>query len=157
MGDKHTGRHGGEGRRTKRKQATGQTGETTTMGILAAFGKAQLLFLLVGMVLTMLFCTIAYQLEDPAAVTTPLSLLALSLGAMAGGLGAVRWTGDGLLAGFLSGGISMGLVWILSLLPLRNTPLESGDRILFFCLIPVLSLCGAVLGKKRRTGRQHRR
>ncbi len=148
--------HTRKGRRGSAQRSGG--GEAAPVGVLASMVKAQLLFLAVGLGLTVLFCLIAHRLTDPAAVTTPLSLLALALAAIVSGIGAVRWTGDGLLAGLLSGGVTMGLVWAISLLPMPASPLQVRDRILFYCLIPVLALCGAVLGKKRRrTVRSHRR
>ncbi len=148
-------------RERKSRRGGGQRaggGEVAPVSVLASIAKAQLLFLAVGLGLTLIFCLIAHRLADPAAVTTPLSLLALALAAIVSGIGAVRWTGDGLVSGLLSGGVTMGLVWAISLLPMPDAPLEVGDRVLFYCLIPVLALCGAVLGKKRRrSARTHRR
>ncbi len=144
-------------RRAKRTGSGGKEGEGAPLRLVTSLAKAQLVFLVTGMVLVLLFCAIALRLTDPSSVTVPLSLLALALASIAGGVGAVRMSGDGLLSGFLSGGITMGLVWALSLLPLPGAPLETGDRVLFYCLMPVLSLCGAVVGKKRKSTKHRRR
>ncbi len=144
-------------RRAKRTGSGGKEGEGATLRLVTSLVKAQLVFLVTGMVLVLLFCAIALRLTDTSSVTVPLSLLALALASIAGGVGAVRMSGDGLLSGFLSGGITMGLVWALSLLPLPGASLETGDRVLFYCLMPVLSLCGAVVGKKRKSTKHRRR
>ncbi|MBQ8642633.1 MAG: hypothetical protein IJ480_10500 [Clostridia bacterium] len=132
-------------------------GELTPAVLLIGIGKAQLLFLLTGTALLLLFCRIAYSLEDPESVTEPLSLLALCLASLAGGIGAVRFTGDGILSGLISGVVTMALVRILAALPFASSGLDLTQTILFCCLIPVFSVCGAVLGKKRRKQTKHKR
>ena len=118
--------------------------------------KAQLVFLLTGTVLLTLFCWIAHGLEDPDSVTRPLSLAALCLSALAGGIGAVRFTRDGLLSGLVSGTVSVLLLRILTVLPASPSGMETGQMLFFLCLLPVLSVCGAVLGKRRRKNPKHR-
>lgn len=131
--------------------------ENTPVSWITGIAKAQLLFLAAGTVLLLLFTWIAFCLEDPDSVLIPLALSALCLSSLAGGIGAVRFTGDGILSGCISGVISMTLVHALSLLPLPAASAEMGQTLLFTCLIPVLSVCGAVLGKKRKKQGKHRR
>ena len=64
--------------------------------------RAQIVMFLTRLVLLLLFCTIAYSLADPDTVTVPLSLAALFAGGLAGGIAAVRFSGDGILSGWLS-------------------------------------------------------
>ncbi len=125
---------------------------------LIGIAKAQFVFLAAGAVLLTIFCWIAWQLEDPESITRPLSLVALCLSSLVGGIGAVRFTGDGLLSGFISGTVSLMMIRLLAMLPLPTSGTEMGQMIVFCCLIPALSVCGAILGKKRRknTRRKHR-
>ena len=135
---------------------TSRKRENTATGWITGLAKAQLVFLVTGAVLLLSFAWIASVLEDPDSVLLPLSLTALCLSSLAGGIAAVRCTGDGLLSGLLSGTVSMVLVRILSALPLPPTDMETGKMILFLCLIPALSVCGAVLGKKRKKQTRHK-
>ena len=115
--------------------------------------RAQIAMFLTGLALLFLFCAVAYSLADPDTVVVPLSLTALFAGGLAGGIAAVRFSGDGILSGWLSGVMSALLVWLLSFLPI---PMANGASqlelvpatILFLCL-PLSSLIGAVIGRKR--------
>lgn len=118
--------------------------------------KAQLVFCVTGLVLLLVCTAIAWSLEDPASVQKPLAYTSLCLSALIGGIAAVRFTEDGLLSGLLSGTLSLALVRVLSLLPLPKTEMEMPEFVCFLCLIPVLSLCGAVVGKRRKK-KHHRR
>lgn len=119
--------------------------------------KAQLVFCLAGAVLLLISTVIAWNLEDPAAVQKPLAYTSLCLSALIGGIAAVRCTEDGLLSGLLSGTLSLALVRTLSLLPLSSSEIEMTEFVCFLCLIPVLSLCGAVVGKRRKKKRNRRK
>lgn len=115
--------------------------------------RAQIVMFLTGFILLFLFCTIAYSLADPDTVTIPLSIAALFGGGLAGGIAAVRFSGDGILSGWLSGVISALLIWLLSFLPVQTVSGTSNFEliqatILFLCL-PFSSLIGAVIGRKR--------
>lgn len=119
--------------------------------------RAQIVMFLTGLVLLLLFCAIAYSLADPDTVTVPLSLAALFAGGLAGGIAAVRFSGDGILSGWLSGVMSALLLWLLSFLPIQTASGASHfalvpETILFLCL-PLSSLIGAVIGRKR--GKAH--
>jgi len=131
-------------------------GELTPMTLLIGIGKAQLVFLATGILLLLLFCRIAYSLDNPESITGPLSLVALCLSALAGGIGAVRFTGDGILSGFCSGVLTMVLVRCLAALPVPSSGMDLPHTILFCLMIPVCSVCGAVLGKKRKKQNRHK-
>ena len=131
--------------------------ELTPATLFFGICKAQGVFLLCGGIFLLIFCWIAYIVPDPDAVLMPLSLVALCLSALAGGIGAVRFTGDGLVSGLCSGVLSMLLIRCLSVIPLSGaSQLSSGYTVLFYLLIPVLSVCGAVLGKKRKKQIRHK-
>ncbi|MBQ7920985.1 MAG: DUF3792 family protein [Clostridia bacterium] len=118
---------------------------------------AQLFVVGIGLLLLLVFCAIACQMKDPDSVILPLSLCALYISSLAGGFAAVRISGDGILSGLISGGLTMLLVRLLSLLPLppsQMTPLQAG---IFFALIPAASVCGSVIGKKRKSAKPRHR
>lgn len=119
-------------------------------GWIVAIAKAQLVFLVTGLLLLLLATTIACQLDDPGSVLHPLAGTALCLSALAGGIAAVRFTEDGILSGLLSGTVSLALLRCLSLLPLPDSTLEIHTFIVFLCLVPIGAVCGAVVGKRRR-------
>ena len=130
--------------------------ESTPLTWITGIGKAQLVFLAAGALLLLLFTWIALGLEDPDSVTLPLSATALCLSSLSGGIAAARCTGDGVLSGLVSGTVSLVLVRVLSLLPLPSAATEPTQIFLHLCLIPALSICGAVLGKKRKKQIKHR-
>jgi len=131
--------------------------EVTPLTWITGIGKAQLVFLSAGALLLLVFTWIALGLEDPDSVTVPLSTTALCLSALAGGIASVRCTGDGLLSGLVSGTVSLVLVRMLSLLPLPSAAPEPTQVFLHLCMIPALSVCGAILGKKRKKQTRHKR
>ena len=130
--------------------------ETASTAWILGIAKAQLVFTAAGALFLLLFCWIACCLDDPASVTRPLSLTALCLSSLAGGFAAVRFTGDGLLSGLLSGTVSLLLLRALSLFSLPPSGMELEQVLLFTVLVPVLSVCGAVLGRKRKKITRHK-
>lgn len=130
--------------------------ESPPLTWITGIGKAQFVFLAAGALLLLLFTWIAFGLDDPDGVTLPLSTTALCLSSLAGGIAAVRCTGDGILSGLVSGTVSLLLVRALALLPLPSAAPEPTRMFLHLCLIPALSICGAVLGKKRKKQTKHR-
>ncbi len=125
--------------------------------ILIGAVRAQLVVLVAGIAFLAVFCAIAYSLADPDTVTMQLSLAALYASGLAGGIAAVRFSGDGILSGWLSGVLSAILLWLLSLLPYpaaMHTFAILPSTVLFLC-IPLSSLVGSVIGRKRKkTARQ---
>lgn len=113
---------------------------------------AQLFAFGVGLLLLLLFCAIAFSLDDPDTVIVLLSLTALYSGGIAGGVAAVRISGDGIFSGWLSGTLTTVLAWMLSLLPFPTMPGEFSPltMTLFFICIPFSSVIGAVIGKRRK-------
>ena len=114
--------------------------------------RAQAVVCIVGLLTLAVFCAIAYSLADPDSVIVPLSLAALYISGIAGGIAAVRFSGDGILSGWLSGVLSALLLWGLSFLPFpaaeQAFPVLPA-AVLFLC-IPLSSLIGSVVGKRRR-------
>ena len=130
---------------------------STSLRWIVGLAKAQVIFWLSGMLLLLGATAIAWCLENPASVQKPLAYTALCLSSLVGGIAAVRFTEDGLLSGLLSGTLSLGLVRLLSLLPLPETEMEMPAFVCLLFLIPVLSLCGAVVGKRRKKPHNRRK
>ena len=118
---------------------------------------AQLFAAGVGLMLLLVFCAIACRMDDPDSVTMPLALCALYLSGLAGGIAAVRLSGDGILSGLLSGGLTMLLFRLISLLPLYASGMTPTQVGIYCALIPVSSACGAVIGKSRKSARAKHR
>lgn len=118
-------------------------------GLLLSCLSSQIFWFISALVLLLLFCGIAYSTADPAAVTTPLSLCALYLSAMIGGIAAVRLSGDGIASGALSGLFTALLVFVISALPLPDSSFVMPQSIIYTVLIIPASILGAVIGHKR--------
>ncbi len=112
--------------------------------------QAQAVCAVSAIVLLLIFCAIAYSTEDPDSITFPLSLCALYLSSMIGGIAAVRLSGDGIVAGLLSGLVTALLVWLLSLLPLPESGVEYPLSLLYTGMVIPASAVGAALGHKRK-------
>jgi len=120
--------------------------------------KAQIPAILTGMILLFLFCLIAYNTTDPDSIILPLSMVAMLLSALAGGIAARRFSGDGVIAGLASGVLTMVLYRVITALPLPDAGVSTEYTLLLACLIPAASVCGAVIGKKKKsTKRRHHR
>ena len=102
-----------------------------------------------AVLLLLVFCAVACSAEDPDRITGPLSLCALYVSSIVGGVAAVRLSGDGLVSGVLSGVFTVFLVWGLSFLPLPTAGNEISQSLLgLFMIIPAAAV-GSVLGHKR--------
>ncbi|MBQ7933078.1 MAG: TIGR04086 family membrane protein [Clostridia bacterium] len=112
--------------------------------------QAQVVCALSAVVLLLIFCTIAYSAEDPDSISFPLSLCALYLSSMIGGIAAVRLSGDGIVSGLLSGLVTALLVWLLSLLPLPESGVGFPVSFLYTGMVIPASAIGAALGHKRK-------
>lgn len=112
--------------------------------------QAQAVWALSAVLLLLVFCTIAYSTDDPDSITFPLSLCALYLSAVIGGIAAVRLSGDGIMSGLLSGLITMALIWLLTLLPLPESNVELPMSLLYTALVIPSSVVGSALGHKRK-------
>ncbi len=118
--------------------------------ILFSSFQAQAVWLISAVVLLLIFCTAAYSMEDPDSVLFPLSLCALYLSSVVGGIAAVRLSGDGLISGLLSGVMTILLIILLSFLPF---PVFCTDKMIsagYLSMILPASVIGAVLGHKRK-------
>lgn len=130
---------------------TSHKNRSAFQAMLTGAGVAQLFTLGIGFLFLLLFCAIAFHMKDPDSVILPLSLCALYIGCLAGGFAAVRASGDGILSGCISGGVTMLLFRLIALLPFpapEFSPVQAG---IFFALIPVFSVCGSIIGKKRKS------
>jgi len=112
--------------------------------------QAQGIWILFAVALLLLFCTIAYYMEDPDSVLFPLSLCALYLSSIAGGMAAVRLSGDGLMSGLLSGAMTVILVILFSFLPCPSSCSDIISSAGYLLMILPASVIGAVLGHKRK-------
>lgn len=110
---------------------------------------SQAVWLLTAPALLLVFCGIAYSLEDPDSITVPLSLCALYLSAIGGGIAAVRLSGDGIASGALSGLFTALLVFCLSALPFPKSGFNAPMSWILTELIIPASILGSVLGHKK--------
>ena len=110
---------------------------------------SQLVWIASALVLLCLFCCISLSLRDPDSIILPLSLCALYLSAVIGGVAAVRFSGDGILSGTLSGTVTALLVFLLSALPFSDSLFSLPSSLIFTALIIPASAVGSVIGHKR--------
>ena len=124
--------------------------QTTERGIFLSCALSQVVWLLSGVILILIFCTAAYSTADPDAITYPLSLCALYLSAIIGGIAAVRFSGDGIISGLISGVITALIVFMLSCLPLPETNMEFTKALILNLLVIPASVLGSIIGHKRK-------
>lgn len=122
--------------------------------ILTAAIKAQIAVVVSALALLLIFCGISISSEDPDSMIKPLSLCALFLSAFFGGLTAVRLSGDGILSGICSGGITVLLVMLLSFLPLTSLNDPITTKLVSLLCILASSCAGAIIGKRRTTSKK---
>lgn len=119
-------------------------------GLFISSLQAQIAWIISAVLLLLLVCAIAYSTEDPDSLIFPLSLCALYLSAIVGGIVAVRLSGDGVLSGFISGLITIVLIRLMALLPLPVSDTELSVSILCNIMILPASVIGSVIGHKRK-------
>jgi len=102
-----------------------------------------------AVLLLTVFSVIALSMDDPDSVITPLGLCALYISSAVGGIFAVRLSGDGILSGALSGLITAGLVFLISVLPLHNSAFSLPSSLIPLAMIVPASVIGSVIGHKR--------
>lgn len=118
-------------------------------GLLLSCLFSQIAWLASAVLLLLIFCAVAYSTSDPASITAPLSLCALYLSSLIGGVAAVRLSGDGIASGALSGLITAVLVFVLSALPLPESSFDLPQSLIFTALVIPASVLGAVIGHRR--------
>ena len=118
-------------------------------GIFLSCVMAQAVWLIAVLILLPVMALIAYSTDDPDSVTRPLSLCALYLSAVIGGIAAVRYSGDGIASGALSGIITAGLLLLVSAFPLPESGMDQSLSYLLSALVIPASVIGSVLGHKR--------
>lgn len=127
-------------------------------GLFLSCAISQGFFLISSLVLLMIFCAIASSMDDPDSVITPLSLCALYIGAVLGGLAAIKLSEGGVIAGLVSGALSSVLIFALSAFPFPTSGFNIIKSLILTLVIVPLSLVGAFIGKKRtRKPKHHRR
>ncbi len=110
---------------------------------------SQVSWLVSALLLLLLFCAIAYSTADPDSLIRPLSMCALYLSSMIGGISAVKLSGDGIVSGCLSGLITTLIVFCISALPLYDSGIEMPYSLIFLLLIVPASAAGAVIGHRK--------
>ncbi len=118
--------------------------------LLSACLLAQGVWLVSALVLLLILCATAYSTRDPDAITEPLSMCALYLSSIIGGVAAVRMSGDGIVSGLISGGITALLVMLLSCLPLPASGFDLTHSLIFTSLVIPASAVGALVGRRQR-------
>ena len=101
------------------------------------------------LILLLLSCAAANASEDPGSMIRPLSLACLYFSALISGFAAVRFSGDGILSGMLSGSVTALLMLLLACLPLPGSGfLFPYTLLLTACVIPA-GCAGALIGRKQ--------
>ena len=107
--------------------------------------------------LILLFSAVASGCRDPGPLLTPMAVCSLYLGALFAGGGAVRFTGDGLVAGGIGGVFYTAAVFLLSLLPLPPSELPPSVGLILLVLLLPASVLGAILGHRKAKRPRSRR
>ena len=126
-------------------------------GILLPILKAQIVWIVSGAILLLIFSAVAFTMGDPSSVLKPLALTALYMSVAIGGIGAARGSEKPLFSGVLSGVVSAAIVFSLSLLPLYDSGFEFGKSIILTLLIVPAALVGAIVGRPRAKSTKKRR
>ena len=119
-------------------------------GIFLSCLKAQCVWFVAAVIILFAFCIVSYSTSDPDAVTHPLSLCALYLSAIAGGIAAVKFSGDGIASGALSGLITAVIVFCMSCIPFPSSGYSIGYSLLLTSLVIPASVIGSVLSHKKK-------
>ena len=127
----------------------------SSRGLFLSCLMSQIVWFVSAVILLLLFCAISNSMSDPESVSMPLSLCALYLSAIIGGVGAVKLSGDGILSGLVSGVISAGIILLLSALPLPSSGLSTVNSIILLLLVIPASVIGSFIGKKRSKKIKH--
>ena len=110
---------------------------------------SQIAWLASAMIFLLIFCAIAISTRDPDSIIAPLSLCALYLSAVIGGIFAVRLSGDGIVSGALSGVVTSAIVFLVSALPICDSSFTMPISLILLALIIPASVIGSILGHKR--------
>lgn len=121
----------------------------SSRGLFLSCLMSQIVCFVSAIILLLIFCSISNSMSDPESVSMPLSLCALYLSSIIGGVGAVKISGDGILSGLVSGVISAGIILLLSTLPLPPSGLSTIPSVILLLLVIPASVIGAFIGKKR--------
>ena len=100
-------------------------------------------------ILLLISCAAANSSENPDSMIRPLSLACLYLSALISGFAAVRFSGDGILSGMLSGTVPALLMLLLSCLPLPESGAAFPMNLLLTAAVIPSSCAGALIGRKR--------
>ncbi len=101
-------------------------------------------------ILLLISCAVANSAEDPGSMIRPLSLACLYLSVLISGFAAVRFSGDGLLSGLLSGTITALLMFLFSCLPLPESGFVFPYNLLLTGAVIPAGCAGALIGRKKQ-------
>lgn len=110
---------------------------------------SQAVWIISALILLLIFCIAAYATADPDSIIMPLSLCALYLSSIIGGIAAVRFSGDGIMSGLISGIITALIVFIFSCLPLRDSGFDLPFSLILNLLVIPASVLGSLVGHKK--------
>ena len=100
-------------------------------------------------ILLLISCAAANSSENPDSMIRPLSLACLYLSALISGFAAVRFSGDGILSGMLSGTVTALLMLLISCHPLPESGAAFPMNLLLTAAVIPSSCAGALIGRKR--------
>ncbi len=126
-------------------------------GIFFCALKAQIAWVISSVALLLIFCAVAFATSDPNSIIKPLSLTALYISAAVGGICAARLSGGSLLSGFISGIITALAVFLLSLIPIYKSGMNTGNALILNAFIIPAAAIGAFVGKPRAKNSKKRR
>lgn len=101
--------------------------------------------------LLLISCAAANAAEDPGSLIRPLALACLYLSSLISGFAAVRFSGDGILSGFLSGAVTALLILLFSCLPLPASGFQFPANLLLTGAVIPAECAGALIGRKHHS------
>ena len=126
-------------------------------GILFNAIRAEIPWALSGISLLLIFCLIAYSAKDPDTLTTPLSIAALYISSVVGGIFASRFSNGSFICAATSGAISAFCIFLLSLIPIYDTGTDTVLGLALNALIIPSFLLGAFVGRPRAKAKKRKR
>ena len=112
---------------------------------------SQIVWIISALILLLILCAISLGLDDPDRIAKPMCLAILYISTFIGGISAVKYSGDGIVSGALSGTITSIIVMLLSFLPFPESGFDTMTSVLCALLLIPTSVFGAILGHKKQT------
>lgn len=120
-------------------------------GLLVSALKAQIIWLLSAVILLLVFCSVAYTVEDPDSLTKPLALCALYISSLIAGAASTRISKDGIASGLICGVVIFLIIMCIAALPLPDSEFEMPGSLLYSAAVIPASAVGSLIGKKKST------